>query len=325
MKTFARYAAMAIALLAALVYFNNTNYLTATIPGAPVLLAHRGLAQTFDLDGVEGDTCTATRIHPPEHSYLENTLPSMREAFRAGADVVEFDIHPTTDGHFAVFHDWTLDCRTDGRGVTRMHSLAQLKALDIGYGYTADGGRTFPFRGLGTGMMTSLDEVLDAFPDRRLLINIKSNDPHEGHMLSKRLRKLPASRRALLMVYGGDAPIDVVRQQLPGVLTLSRQRLKACLVRYIAIGWTGLVPDACEMSLLLIPVNYASWFWGWPDRFLNRMSSIGTQVFVAGRHRGGDFSSDIDTAEDLKQLPRQIAVGIWTNRIDRIAPLVRAQ
>ena len=119
MKTFARYAAMAIALLAALVYFNNTNYLTATIPGAPVLFAHRGLAQTFDLDGVEGDTCTATRIHPPEHSYLENTLPSMREAFRAGADVVEFDIHPTTDGHFAVFHDWTLDCRTDGRGVTR--------------------------------------------------------------------------------------------------------------------------------------------------------------------------------------------------------------
>ena len=186
----------------------------------------------------------------------------MQEAFRAGADVVEFDIHPTTDGHFAVFHDWTLDCRTDGRGVTRMHSLAQLKALDIGYGYTADGGRTFPFRGHGTGMMTSLDEVLDAFPDKRLLINIKSNDPHEGHMLSKRLRKLPASRRALLMVYGGDAPIDVVRQQLPGVLTLSRQRLKACLVRYLAIGWTGLVPDACEMSLLLIPVNYASWLLG---------------------------------------------------------------
>jgi glycerophosphoryl diester phosphodiesterase len=92
-----------------------------------MLLAHRGLAQTYDVAGVESDTCTATRIHPPEHSFLENTLPSMRAAFAAGADIVESDVHPTTDGHFAVFHDWTVDCRTEGRGVTREHTLAQLK------------------------------------------------------------------------------------------------------------------------------------------------------------------------------------------------------
>ena len=36
----------------------------------------------------------------------------MRAAFAAGADIVEFDVHPTSDGQFAVFHDWTLDCRT---------------------------------------------------------------------------------------------------------------------------------------------------------------------------------------------------------------------
>jgi glycerophosphoryl diester phosphodiesterase len=70
----------------------------------------------------------------------------MRAAFNAGADVVEIDVHPTNDGHFAVIHDWTLDCRTNGRGVTRKHSLAELKTLDAGYGYTADGGKTFPFR-----------------------------------------------------------------------------------------------------------------------------------------------------------------------------------
>ena len=104
---------------------------------------------------------------------------------QAGADIVEFDIHPTTDGHFAVFHDWTVDCRTEGRGVTREHTLAQLKALDVGYGYTADGGKTFPFRGRGVGLMPSLDEVLDAFPGRRFLINIKSNDPAEGALLAR--------------------------------------------------------------------------------------------------------------------------------------------
>ncbi|MEZ4555866.1 MAG: glycerophosphodiester phosphodiesterase family protein [Caldilineaceae bacterium] len=56
-----------------------------------------------------------------------------------GADVVEFDVHRTSDDQFAVFHDWTLDCRTDGTGVTRDQTLADLQTLDIGYGYTGDG------------------------------------------------------------------------------------------------------------------------------------------------------------------------------------------
>ena len=48
----------------------------------------------------------------------------MEAAFGAGADIVEFDVHPTTDGAFVVFHDWTVDCRTNGNGVTRSHTLA---------------------------------------------------------------------------------------------------------------------------------------------------------------------------------------------------------
>jgi glycerophosphoryl diester phosphodiesterase len=54
-------------------------------------------------------------MHPPILDHLENTIASVRAGFELGADVVEFDVHPTTDGTFAVFHDWTLDCRTDGR------------------------------------------------------------------------------------------------------------------------------------------------------------------------------------------------------------------
>src|SRR5262245_16840649 len=123
MKNVLRYAAAGVVLLAAFAFLNNTNWLVFDRPSGPTLLAHRGLAQTYDAAGLERDTCTATRMHPPEHAFLENTLPSMRAAFEAGADIVEFDIHPTTDGHFAVFHDWTLDCRTEGRGVTREHSL----------------------------------------------------------------------------------------------------------------------------------------------------------------------------------------------------------
>ena len=45
---------------------------------------------------------------PPSHPYLENTIASMKAAFQVGADIVEFDIQPTKDGQFAVFHDGNL-------------------------------------------------------------------------------------------------------------------------------------------------------------------------------------------------------------------------
>jgi len=289
---------------------------------APItLLAHRGLAQTYHREGLTNETCTAARIYPPEHPYLENTIASMRAAFAAGADVVEFDIHPTTDGHFAVIHDWRLECRTNGTGVTREHTLAELQALDVGYGYTADGGKTFPFRGKGVGLMPSLDEVLATFPDRRFLINIKSNDPHEGDLLADRLLQLPAAQRALLMSYGGEAPEARLASRIPEMRVMSRRTLTACALRYIALGWSGHVPDACRNTMVLVPVNIGWLLWGWPNVFLERMHDAGSEVFVVGPLSGGDVgTSGIDTDEDVARLPDGYSGGIWTNRIDRIGP-----
>jgi glycerophosphoryl diester phosphodiesterase len=171
---------------------------------------------------------------PSTHQYLENTISSMRAGFTIGADIVELDVHPTTDGEFAVFHDWTLDCRTDGRGVTREHSMAYLKKLDIGHGYTADGGKTFPFRGKGIGLMPTLTEVLATFPEQRLLINVKSRDPSEGEKARGRIEQ--ASRRTP----GADhdlwrrrasrdrAPADARR---PNDLALDHQKLPPPLHR----------------------------------------------------------------------------------------------
>lgn len=318
-----RWPAASALLIAAAIFLNNSNLFAPPSSGAPVLLAHRGIAQRFDTRGLENDTCTAARMLPPTHGYLENTIASMRASFAADADVVELDIHPTTDGRFAVFHDWTLDCRTNGHGVTREHSLAELKALDIGYGYTADGGRTFPFRGRGIGLMPSLDEVLAALPDRRLLINIKSNDTAEGEMLAGVLSRLPPERRARLMVYGGERPIAALRRLRPEVQAMSRATLKACLARYVAFGWTGLVPAACRNTIVYAPINLAPWLWGWPDRFLSRMARAGSSVFVIGPYRGGDFSSGLDTPEAIARLPRGYSGGVMTDEIGTVAPLLK--
>jgi glycerophosphoryl diester phosphodiesterase len=315
-----KYTAMAIAVIAAAIYLNNTNHLAPHSEGKPVLLAHRGIAQRFDERDLKNDTCTAARMLPSTHQYLENTIDSMRAGFAAGADIVELDVHPTTDGEFAVFHDWTLDCRTDGHGVTREHSMAYLKKLDIGHGYTADGGKTFPFRGMAIGMMPTLTEVLTAFPQQRLLINVKSRDPSEGEKLVAALSEIAAERRAQIMVYGGDEPVDVVRKHAPHIRTISRATIKGCLLGYIGYGWSGVVPKACHNAMVMVPINVAPFLWGWPDRFLNRMKAVNSEVFVLGPYRGGGFSTGIDTPEQFARLPQNYAGGIWTNEIEAIAP-----
>lgn len=307
-------------LVAGALWANNTSRFTEP-KGAPLLLAHRGMGQTFDLEGVENDTCTAERIHVPEHPYLENTLPSMRAAFNAGADIVELDVHQTSDNRLAVFHDWTLDCRTEGTGEVRDATLAELQALDVGHGYTADGGRTFPFRGKGVGMIPTLDQVLDAFPDRRLLLHLKSDDPSDGKLLANRLEQLSPERLDRIAVYGGNQSVAAVAAKLPGVRAMSRATMVRCLGWYAATGWSGWVAPACQGVQLHIPEKIGPWLWGWPHKFVNRMDASDTAVVVVAG--SGGFSEGFDDDEAVGRLPEGFSGVVWTNRIDKVAPLLK--
>nr|WP_173915330.1 glycerophosphodiester phosphodiesterase family protein [Halobacillus sp. Marseille-Q1614] len=302
-------------------FLNNSNLFVESQEEEPLLLAHRGMGQTFPMEGIIGDTCTAERIHEPEHPYLENTIPSMEAAFEAGADIVELDIHPTTDGKFAVFHDWTLNCRTDGTGVTREYTMEELKQLDIGYGYTADNGKTYPFRGKGVGFMPSLDEVLNHFPEKEFLLHIKSDDTKEGKVLAGYLKEQPEDRLQRISVYGGDQPVQTLREHLPDLRVMSKQILKSCLLNYAAAGWTGTVPSECQDTQIHLPEKFAPWMWGWPGKFVERMNRVDTRVIlVAG---DGSWSEGFDHREDLERLPEEYNGVVWTNRIDIIAPLLK--
>ena len=311
-------------LLAAFIAVNNASCLARPAVGRPILLAHRGVHQHHVCGDIGAHGCAAACIAPPTHGLIENTIPSMKAAFGAGADVVELDVHPTTDGELAVFHDWRLECQTNGTGVTRDQSMAYLKTLDVGYGYTADGGKSFPLRGTGVGSMPSLSEVLDAFPDRRFLINIKSNDPVEGDVLARALQARSPSQRRLLMVYGGDRPTARVLAQVPEVRGLTRASVKSCAIRYAIVGWTGYVPDVCRHTLLILPENGAKLLWGWPHRFIERMRSVGTDVFVS--RAGSGSIRGIDTVEAFRRVTaNQYLGGVWTDRIEVVAPVQRSR
>ncbi|WP_433788498.1 glycerophosphodiester phosphodiesterase family protein [Actinoplanes sp. CA-252034] len=305
-------------LVAAGLWAGNSSALWGSGEGRPSLLAHRGIAQTFPLDGVQADTCTAGRIHPPDHAYVENTIVSMRAAFDAGADMVEFDVQLTADGQLAVFHDSVLECRTDGTGRVADHTLAELRRLDLGYGYTADGGATHPLRGKAVGLLPTAQEVVAAFPDRELLIDLKNDDPADGAALAGYLATLPEARLKTISVYGGDNSVESVRSRLPQVRATSKAIMKDCLIDYLATGWTSHVPDSCHDTELHLPQRYGRYLWGWPNLFADRMSEAGTRVIlVAG---DGEWSEGFDQPEDLDSVPTGWSGWLWTNRTDVIAP-----
>src|SRR5205085_3352083 len=64
----------------------------------------------------------------------ENTLASFERGLELGADWIELDVHLSRDGSLIVIHDETLERTTDGHGLVREHTLAELKQLDAGDG-----------------------------------------------------------------------------------------------------------------------------------------------------------------------------------------------
>lgn len=284
------------------------------------ILAHRGLHQIYSPYGIGHDSCTAAMIELPKHSFIENTIASMGAAIELGADIVEFDIHPTTDGEFVVFHDWTLDCRTNGHGVVRQQNLAYLKTLDIGYGYTADGGKTYPFRGKFIGAMPTLSEVLTRFPNTRFLINIKGKRASEAELLTNYLNNIEQLNRQRLFVYGnGGDSIDLFAKLNADIVTLSVTEAKTCLVRYVLFGWAGYLPEACHHSIIPVPANYQWLIWGWPAQFEARLNAVGSRSMLTGERRRGKANSGIDSSEDLKHIPEGYTGIVFTNQVDLFA------
>lgn len=305
-------------------WLNNTSLFVAMSDDMQSrVLAHRGVHQIYVGADRTNDTCTAEPVAPVQHDFIANTLRSMQAAFARGAEVVEIDVHLTADGVFAVYHDWTLDCQTDGTGVTHKQSYDYLRGLDLGYGYSADG-ETFPLRGTAVGLMPSLTEVLEADLGGRYLINFKSNRAEEGHRLASLLDD-PHFASQVFGVYGGARPTRAVLADRDDLRGFDKPALKDCLVSYLLTGWTGYMPDACRNTLVAVPMDYAPYLWGWPHKFTRRMQASGTEVILWGPYDGTGFSSGIDDAKTLARVPDHFSGLIWTNRIEVIGPLLKAR
>jgi glycerophosphoryl diester phosphodiesterase len=97
------------------------------------------------------------------HEAPENTLAAFLLALELEADGIELDVQLSRDGEVVVIHDFVLETTTDGHGLVKDRSLAELRELDAGSWYDpAFAGQSIP----------TLQEVIEVV-GHRLLLNIE--------------------------------------------------------------------------------------------------------------------------------------------------------
>jgi len=272
------------------------------------VIAHRGVHTNWEKGTYDRLTgCEATRIFPPTHNYIENTLESIGAAFAMGATIVEIDIRVTSDDHLVIFHDWMLECRTDGEGKLSDHPLEYLQQLDIGYGYTPDNGQTYPFRGQGIGKMPTLVEVLAEFPDKKFLIDHKDGSMETAQLLVEIISSRPPEQQRRLYYWGPPEIATYVQQEIPAVTPLfaNRDQAKACLLPYLLTVGLREFPEGCRELGLGMPPSYGKFIAGWPYRFLQKIAEADARFYLM-----------IDTAAEAQEFADVPVDGIVTDYIE---------
>jgi glycerophosphoryl diester phosphodiesterase len=189
--------------------------------GAPVLvLGHRGAAGTAP----------------------ENTFASFAQALALGADVIETDLHVSSDGVPVLCHDPDIARTTDGEGAIAELDFATLQRFDAG------DGRPIP----------SLGEVLAAFPEARFNIEIKDTRHGASEAVLREVREHGAAERVLLTA-GDDATMARLRAAVSAAQLEVAQGASAGDVLVFLRVSRGLAPPAelpAEPMALQIPVAF---------------------------------------------------------------------
>jgi glycerophosphoryl diester phosphodiesterase len=223
----------------------------------------------------------------------ENTLAAFELAEREGADAFELDVRLSLDGAPVVIHDHSLERTTDGAGLVRARTLAELRSLDAGARFTRDRGRTYPYRGAGLTIPT-LGEVLWAFPRMPMLIEIKEPEVQEA------VRRVLLEERAVERCVPASelTPALEAFREGPFARAASAKEISDL---YWAVMWRRSVPPV-EYRTLSVPLRYR----GMPvptRTFVAKARSVGCPVHVW----------TVDRAATARRLWARGVAGVVTN------------
>lgn len=173
-----------------------------------------------------------------------NTLFAFQNAARLGVDVLEMDLHITQDNVLVLIHDETVDRTTNGRGSVEAMTLAELKTLDAGYHWSPDDGQTFPFRNQDIAIPT-LEEVFQAFPGHRMVIEIKKTERSMAQPLCGLIRQYDMQTRVLIASFH-DQRLAEFRAACPEVATSAARQETTTFVLLSKVFLGGLVSPAYQ-------------------------------------------------------------------------------
>lgn len=251
----------------------------------PLVFAHRG----------------GSRLAP------ENTLAAFDRAVSEGADGLELDVHLSADGEVVVCHDPRVERTTNGTGAISEMTALELGEVDAGFHFRDTKGG-FPFRGRGLGIPT-LRDVVAQHPGRRLIVEIKDEDPRLVRATLDVLRAAGALDRTCLGSF--RAPVlQLVRSLEPAVATgagVDEVR------RALYLSWLGLFPRRPPYHVLQLPERRG------------RLRVVSPR-FVKGARRAAVpvFVWVVDEAADVRRLLSWGVHGIITDRPDVAVPIVQA-
>jgi glycerophosphoryl diester phosphodiesterase len=180
---------------------------------APMVIAHQG----------------GNLLHPG------NTLLAFDHAVSIGVDVLEMDVHLSSDGHVVVIHDDTVDRTTNGVGAVVSKSLAELQGLDAGYHWPFSGAATL-YRDQGV-FIPSFEQVLKRYPTERLLVELKTPAAPLAAATCTLLRKHQRETMVLIASFHHAALLEF-RRLCPSVATGASAEEISSFVRLWRFGLT---------------------------------------------------------------------------------------
>ena len=149
----------------------------------------------------------------------ENTLAAFRNALNFPVDAIELDVHMSRDGHAIVFHDYTVDKRTNGNG--------NILDLDFAYLRSLNAAAHFPGGWPQPEQLPTLREVLDLARGRvQVYIEIKQSKrddvygsyPHIAEAVIAEVRAADMLNQVLVISFDWSI-LPQIKELEPGVQT----------------------------------------------------------------------------------------------------------
>lgn len=231
----------------------------------------------------------------------EATLEAFDHAVSAAvrSDVLELDVHLSSDGHVMVHHDDEVDRTTNGTGRVTSHTRAALEALDAGYRWSPpDSDGVFPWRGQGL-VIPAFDVVLARYPEVRINIDIKESDRALMDATIELIEKHNAMERVCL----ATEHMDVGRWLRERVPDACRGFPAGAVLELMMTLMQGGTPDEIAYDVLQIPVSWEGMPVITPEN-MARFHGVGVPV----------HAWTIDEEEEMRSLIGMGIDGIITDR-----------